>query len=143
MKTIRFLILLLVVLTIKTNLHAQGKLEVTVNNIKEQIGTIRVGLFNSEEKFLKEVVEGKIVKATGSEVTVSFENLKSGTYAVSVIHDQNENGELDMNMIGIPSEGFAFGNNAMGMFGPPSFNDAKVIIIDKAVAKQSINLKYF
>jgi uncharacterized protein (DUF2141 family) len=143
MKTIQILIALLIGLLSNINLHAQGKLEVTVTNIKEQKGTIRVGLFNSEEKFLKEVVDGKIVKAAGNEVTVLFENLKSGTYALSVIHDQNENGELDMNMIGIPSEGFAFGNNSMGMFGPPSFDDAKVIITDRTVVKQLIKLKYF
>lgn len=121
---------------------AQKNIEVTVKNIKDQKGTIRVGLFTNEDDFLKKVAEGKIVKASGTEIKVVFENLKSGEYAVSVIHDENENGELDTNGIGMPKEGFAFGNNAMGMFGPPSFDKAKVVV-DKSPVKQVIELKYF
>lgn len=121
---------------------SQKNIEVTVKNIKEQKGTIRVGLFTNEDDFLKKVAEGKVVKATGTEIRVVFENLKAGEYAVSVIHDANENGELDTNGIGMPKEGFAFGNNAMGMFGPPSFDKAKVVL-DKSPVKQVIELKYF
>lgn len=121
---------------------AQGNIEVTVRNIDEAKGTIRVGLFTNEDNFLKKAIEGKVVKATGTEVKVVFENLKAGEYAVSVIHDENENGELDTNGIGMPKEGFAFGNNAMGMFGPPSFEKAKVVV-DKFPVKQVIDLKYF
>lgn len=121
---------------------AQTNIEVTVRNIKEQKGSIRVGLFNNEDNFLKKAVEGKVVKADAKEVKVVFENLKTGDYAVSVIHDENDNGELDTNALGMPKEGFAFGNNAMGMFGPPSFEKAKVSI-DKSTISQVIDLKYF
>jgi uncharacterized protein (DUF2141 family) len=126
---------------ISSVLFAQNKLEVTVRNIKEAKGTIRVGLFTSEKDFLKKAAEGKVVKANAKEITVVFENLKSGDYAVSVIHDENENGELDSNMVGIPKEGFAFGNNAMGAFGPPSFDKAKVSLTKNE--KQVVELKYF
>lgn len=120
---------------------AQGSLEVTVKNIKEPKGTIRVGLFTSEKDFLKKAAIGKVVKATGTEITVVFENLQPGEYGLSVIHDENENGELDSNLIGIPKEGFAFGNNAMGMFGPPDFEKAKVKIENTEI-RQEISLKY-
>lgn len=116
-------------------------LEVNVNNIKSQKGSIRVGLFSNEKDFLKNPVEGKVVKISGSDLTVVFENLKPGDYAISVIHDENENGELDSNGLGIPKEGFAFGNNSMGTFGPPSFEKAKIELRDQPV-KQVIKLKY-
>ncbi|MBA4055731.1 MAG: hypothetical protein C0490_13530 [Marivirga sp.] len=116
-------------------------LEVNVNNIKSQKGSIRVGLFLNEKDFLKNPAEGKVVKISGSEVTVVFENLKPGDYALSVIHDENENGELDSNAFGIPKEGFAFGNNSMGAFGPPTFEKAKVELRDQPI-KQVIKLKY-
>jgi uncharacterized protein (DUF2141 family) len=122
---------------------AQSVLEVTVENIKEAKGTIRVGLFKNEETFLKKAVEGKVVKASSGQLTVRFENLNPGEYGISVFHDENENSELDKNVMGIPKEGFAFGNNAMGMFGPPSFNDAKVAVPDKTKVTQLIKLKYF
>jgi uncharacterized protein (DUF2141 family) len=118
-----------------------ASLEVNVNNIKSKKGSIRIGLFTSEKDFLKNAAEGKVVKVTGAEVTVVFENLLPGEYALSVIHDENENGKLDSNVFGVPKEGFAFGNNAMGPFGPPSFEKAKIVIGDHVV-RQVINLKY-
>jgi len=121
--------------------NAQASLEVTVKNIKASKGTIRVGLFDNEKDFLKKAVFGKVVKATGTEITVVFENLQPGDYGLSAIHDENENGELDSNILGLPKEGFAFGNNAMGMFGPPDFEKAKVKIEDKLI-RQEISLKY-
>ena len=133
--------IMLVVMIIGENTFSQTRLEVTVKNIKQATGTIRIGLFSSEKDFLKNAVEGKIIKAVGKEVTVAFENIKPGDYAISVIHDENENGELDSNMMGLPKEGFAFGNNAMGMFGPPSFEKAK-ISLGKETVKQIIDLKY-
>lgn len=143
MKTRIYIALISVLGIIATSkLQAQAKLEVTVRNIKEAKGTIRVGLFTNENDFLKKAAEGKVVKAKRGELTVVFENLKPGDYAVSVIHDENENGELDSNMVGIPKEGFAFGNNAMGMFGPPSFEKAKVVIVKDKNEVQAIDMKY-
>jgi len=118
-----------------------ASVEVIVKNIKKPKGTIRIGLFTNEKDFMKTPVQGKVVKATGTEVTVIFENLPAGDYAVSVIHDENENGELDSNKMGIPKEGFAFGNNAMGSFGPPSFEKAKITLNGKNIV-QTVNLKY-
>jgi uncharacterized protein (DUF2141 family) len=100
-----------------------------------------VGLFSSEEEFLENAVYGEVVKATGSKVTVVFNSLPPGQYGISVIHDENENGELDSNFMGIPKEGFGFGNNAMGMFGPPSFKEAS-IKIDPTHQTHEIKLKY-
>lgn len=120
---------------------AQVRLEVTVTGIKENKGSIRVGLFNSEDDFLKKAVYGEIVKVTGEEVVVVFKNLPEGEYGVSVVHDENDNGELDSNFIGIPKEGFAFGNDAMGTFGPPSYNDAK-IKVDAHHLTRKIKMRY-
>jgi uncharacterized protein (DUF2141 family) len=120
----------------------QVSLEINVNNIKSQKGSIRFGLFTTEKDYLKTALERKVVKASGKEVTVVFENLPPGDYALSVIHDENENGELDSNAFGIPKEGFAFGNNALGSFGPPPFEKAKITLTDQPV-RQEIKLKYF
>ena len=117
-------------------------LEVQVTNIKSTKGTIRVGLFTTEDNFLKAAVKGKVVPAAVGEITVRFENLEPGVYAVSVIHDENGNGQLDKNIFGIPKEGFAFGNNAMGNFGPPPFSEAKITLDSEDNAQQVINLRY-
>ena len=95
---------------------AQSSLEIHVDNIKSKKGSIRFGLFSSEADYLKTPVEKRVIKSTGKDVTVVFENLQPGDYALSVIHDENDNGELDSNALGIPKEGFGFGNNALGSF---------------------------
>lgn len=120
---------------------SQGSIEVKVTDIREAKGDIRVGLFNNEDSFLKKAIEGKVVKASSDGVTVVFENLPEGEYAVSVLHDENGNGEMDKNVMGIPKEGFAFGNNAMGTFGPPSFEKSKVVV-KKSRVRQELKLKY-
>jgi uncharacterized protein (DUF2141 family) len=102
----------------------QTKLQVTVTNIKGVNGNIIVGIFDSDEKFLKEPLEGRMAKASGDSITVVFENLKPGKYAVSVLHDANKNKDLDKNKLGIPKEGFGFSNNVIGAMGPPSFQRA-------------------
>ena len=48
------------------------------------------------------------------------------SFAVAVFHDENENGELDRNRFGIPTERYGFSNNARGLTGPPSYKDAKI-----------------
>jgi uncharacterized protein (DUF2141 family) len=119
---------------------AQTKLTVTIDKIKGAKGSIRIGIFDSEDGFLKKPVDGKVVKIEGDHVTVSFDKLKPGTYAVSVIHDENDNAELDTKALGIPKEGVGFSNNVMGKFGPPTFEDASIkLATEKSL---SIDLKY-
>jgi uncharacterized protein (DUF2141 family) len=138
----KYLLIILLMAVCIASAFSQTTLEVTVNNIKGKKGSIMIGLFTTEQDFLKKAVYGKIVKPEGAQVKVVFENLPAGDYAVSVIHDLNGNGTLDTNALGIPKEGFAFGNNAMGNFGPPAFIDAKIALNGKP-ANQVINMKYF
>jgi uncharacterized protein (DUF2141 family) len=141
MKIKYYLSLFTILFALESSWGQTASLEVKVNNIKSQTGTIRVGLFNNEKDFLKNAIMGKVVKAEGNEIVVIFEGLMPGNYALSVIHDENENGVLDSNGLGFPTEGFAFGNNAMGAFGPPSFTKAKMKIEGKDVSC-IIKLKY-
>jgi uncharacterized protein (DUF2141 family) len=53
-----------------------------------------------------------------------FVGVASERYAVSVFHDENSNGKLDRNLLGIPREGVGASNNAVGHFGPLKFDDA-------------------
>jgi uncharacterized protein (DUF2141 family) len=120
----------------------QSRLEIVVKNLRDIKGSIRVGLFTNKQDFLKNAVEGKVITVTGDNMIVVFDNLKPGDYALSIIHDENDNGKLDMNFIGMPKEGFAFGNNAMGAFGPPSFSKSKVNIQGSMVVRQEISMRY-
>ena len=53
-----------------------------------------------------------------------FKGITPGRYAVSAFHDENSNGKIDTNFIGIPKEGLASSNDAKGHMGPPKFDAA-------------------
>jgi len=98
-----------------------------------------IALYNSDATFMKKHVASRTVKASGNDVTVVFENLKPGHYAVSTFHDENDNEKLDTNFFGIPKELYGFSNNAKGSLGPPSFDKARVKI--EADKKLTIDLR--
>jgi uncharacterized protein (DUF2141 family) len=55
----------------------------------------------------------------------AFDPIPQGTYAVACFHDENGNGKLDRNFLGIPTEGTVASNHAKGRLGPPKYDDAK------------------
>lgn len=57
--------------------------------------------------------------------TVVLKDLPAGGYAFVVLHDANSNGKLDRNLLGVPTEDYAFSNDALGKMGPPSFEQAR------------------
>jgi uncharacterized protein (DUF2141 family) len=136
-KTILFLALIGSTLAVAAQTQP---LTVHIKNVNSDKGTLRVGIFNSQADFLKKQLYGQIVKSKNGDVQVVFENVPVGAYAVSIIHDENENGELDSNFFGIPKEGFGFSNDAMGTFGPPSFEKASFKLTENTAL--TINLKY-
>jgi uncharacterized protein (DUF2141 family) len=104
------------------------KLTISVSGLKNNTGTVKVGLYNSEGTFLKTVYKSLSSEIKNDKAVVTFENLPAGEYAISTYHDENNNGKLDRNAMGIPSEDYAASNNAKGFMGPPAYNDAKFVI---------------
>jgi uncharacterized protein (DUF2141 family) len=92
-------------------------LTVTISDIRAPKGSIGVALFNSEGAWQEQAqpLAGQRIAATGDKVSVRFTGLPPGTYAVQVMHDENDNGKLDTNLLGIPSEGFGFSGNSTAM----------------------------
>lgn len=92
--------------------------------VKETAGDVYVAVYDSEEAFMNKTYKSYKATVENGSVMLSLD-LEPGTYAISVFQDLNGNQELDTNMVGIPKEPYGFSNNAMGMFGPPSFEDSK------------------
>lgn len=117
-----------------------GTLEVIVKGYPNKNGSITVGVFNNKEAFLKDAFrEGNVKIENESRVTLIFENLPYGNYSASVYHDENDNGDMDTNFLGIPKEVYGFSNNAKGMFGPPSFKDC-LFEVNQSLTRITINL---
>ena len=116
------------------------ELKVVVKNVKNEDGMVRLALYNSEDHHMKKEFKAIEVKSKNGETVAIFMNVDPGIYTISVIHDANDNKELDSNFIGIPKEGFGFSNDAMGSFGPPDF---KMASFEHKVGKEVvINLRY-
>ena len=57
-----------------------------------------------------------------------FAGLPPGDYAIAAFHDEDRDGDLNTNLLGMPTEGYGFSNDARGMFGPPGFDAAAFTI---------------
>ncbi len=108
------------------------KLVVKVTNIQSSKGNVGVAVFNSKESFLGKPFVSKSKKAKTGEMIFELE-VPNGDYTISVMHDENKNGELDSNFMGIPTEPYGISMDGKSMFGPPSYEDALFAIADKNV----------
>ena len=101
-------------------------LTVTIANVYKGGGSLMVQVLASEDEFKGEAepVAAIIQRATEGEMSYSA-TLPAGTYALRVMHDVNGNGELNSYFVGMPTEPWAFSNNATGKFGPPTWADVQ------------------
>ncbi len=104
-------------------------LVVSVHGLQVVSGTVIALLFPSEQGFPAKVAQAaqrQSVKVESATAELRFPNLTAGTYAVTVYQDQNDNGKLDTNWIGIPKEPVGASNNPRPRLGPPRFDEASV-----------------
>ncbi len=100
-------------------------LTVVVKNIKPLKGDLYVsihreakGFLNADSAFARQKIA---IKA--HEEQFLFKNLPAGKMAVAIYHDENRNGVMDANEIGVPREGYGFSNNPKSP-GRPKFDQA-------------------
>ena len=103
-------------------------LTIHIDDVKAAGGQIMVAIYNSAGAFLKTASGSASVAAARSDNIVVLKDLPAGEYAFAVYHDANSNGKMDRNLLGIPTEDYAFSNNALGKMGPPKFEDARFIL---------------
>lgn len=103
---------------------------VRIEALRNDRGTVYVSLHASKKSFDDGKGGLKDAQARPKQGTavVVFENVVPGKYALSFIHDENDNKKLDTSFIGIPKEGFGFSKDVMGRFGAPKFDDAALTI---------------
>lgn len=102
-------------------------LDVTVADVRSAKGTLMIAVIDSAAAWDggAKPVAAATRKANGAAETFRFPNLPAGTYAVRVMQDENDNGKLDTNFMGMPTEPYGISNDPQVMR-RPTFDEAKV-----------------
>ena len=120
-------------------------IDVKVQNIQNNIGTISCALFDSPKGFPREVLEEStnviISRVRKREAQCHFVDIPPGTYALVVLHDEDMDGEMDTSWLGLPEEGYGFSGEAEIGFEAPSFSDAS-FYYDGEPMSMTIKLNY-
>lgn len=110
------------------NGNQSSNLTVQIDNIESTSGVIWVGVYDSADTFLdkdKAILKRVEIRHSGS-LSLRISNLSYGKdYAVAVLHDINNNGDLDRNFFGIPTEPFAFSGRIQSSWRAPRFDEVK------------------
>jgi uncharacterized protein (DUF2141 family) len=120
-------------------LATAAPLTITVEGIEKTQGTLRIGVFTADGYDAGDSVTGVDVTVDAASETAIVEDLEPGEYGIKMFHDIDDDGNMSTNPFGMPTEPFAFSNDAKGRFGPAKWDAAKfVVTADGAV--QIINL---
>jgi uncharacterized protein (DUF2141 family) len=112
-----------------------AELTVHLSEIRADGGVVKLALVDSQAAF-----DGKAppLQATGAppqgeRASFTFKDLAPGSYAVMVTHDENGNGRMDSNMLGMPQEGYGFSNNPRVMR-KPTWDEARFEVLEAGTA---------
>jgi uncharacterized protein (DUF2141 family) len=119
-------------------------LKVEVVDVRVKKGQLIYGVFKTADGFprdQKKSVYWKVVPADTN--TVVFEcDLPPGRYGASVLHDENGNGDMDTNLVGIPTEGYGVTNNPKPKYRAATFKESQ-FDLPAAGATMKISVQYF
>jgi uncharacterized protein (DUF2141 family) len=107
---------------------APGKLVVTVTGLHSDGGQLLLRLYAGPDGYPTDgakAVRQIRQRIAGGQATLELTGLAAGSYAIGCVHDENGNGKLDTNLLGIPKEGVCASNDAKGRMGPPRWEDAR------------------
>jgi uncharacterized protein (DUF2141 family) len=116
--------------SLKAQTKETGTLTVHVTGARNTKGKIWVNLFQDAHAFPDDpskAIQQRSVEVDPNTMSaqVTFKDLPQGSYAVSILHDENGNGKMDKNFVGMPKEGYGASNNPSKKRRAPTFDEAK------------------
>ena len=117
---------------------SSSDLTVNISGIESIKGSVYIAVFSDSDSFpvFGKQWRGESISVTNKSMSYTFKNIPHDTYALAVFHDENNNGVLDKNALGIPLEPYGFSRNARARFSAPPFEDAQFNL----KGKQSIDI---
>lgn len=133
MKTFNKIILVFGIVMILTSfrtspLENSYTLTVNVDGLRNSKGVVQFALYNKDGSIPDEKFKHYYRKATSAiedgSASLTFSNLPQGSYAINILHDENENGKIDKGLL-LPIEGIGFSNyESIGLTNRPKFAKA-------------------
>jgi len=102
---------------------------IKITGLRSEKGQVRIAIFNSSETWLGDHPGySSTIDVEGQSVTWKLNDVPYGDYGIAVFHDENKNGKMDKNLLGIPLEPYGFSNNVRVVFGPPAWEKSKFAV---------------
>ena len=117
---------------------------VNVGPLRNGKGSLGCRLYASAQGFPRGAtgLVSQRVKIAGTSARCVFENVLPGTYAVVVLHDENDNRQCDRNRLGIPIEGYGVSNNHTYPLSAPTWLESKFVVQGGKQRTLDISLRY-
>ena len=114
-----------------------------VSSFKNTRGILNCRLFTKPSDFPDgEGILTVRVPIAGPNTSCTFSNIEPGTYAVAVVHDENSDGKLDKNFVGVPSEGYGVSNNKTYALSAPKWDESIFTIAPSESKTLQVKLRY-
>ncbi len=117
---------------------------VTVTDLRNAKGVVRACITSDPKHFPNcKGDTGKHVAVVPAAKTVvfKFEDVAPGQYAITLFHDENDNGKLDRALLMMPKEGYGFSRDAKVVMSPPKFS-AAAFEVGQEPNFQTIRMRY-
>jgi len=141
MKKITWALITALVLVGIAHASAHSRLTIRIKGVKDSDGYILISIWGNRDKFLdtQESMLSFKQKAIKGDMEFTSNELVSRNYAIGVIHDKNDNEDMDLNLFGHPAESYGFSNDAIGIMGPPSYEQSQFTVTQNTEIE--INMK--
>jgi uncharacterized protein (DUF2141 family) len=124
---------------------ASGQVRIEVVGVRSDAGQLLAALFRGANGFPRhpEQAFGRTsARIANKQVALVFEHVPAGPFAISLFHDENNDGKLETNGLGMPLEGYAFSRDARGHLGPPSFDAAQLTLAAGEHKRLVVHMEY-
>lgn len=122
-----------------------GTVTITVTDLRNTNGVVRACMTTKESIFpqcRKDPNSHRTVVKAGNTITIRFDDVEPGNYAIALLHDENEDGKANRVLGMAPKEGYGFSRDAPVRMAPPDWDDA-VFSMGSGAKALTIKMRYF
>lgn len=123
---------------------SEHRLTVSVSNIRAAKGEVAITIYPDDPKrFL--APKGKLLRervpARAPTTGACFYLPAPGFYAIAVYHDANADHDFNRSVVGMPTEGYGFSNDAPTKVGLPGFNTVR-FRVPAGASRTALRMRY-